>query len=162
MSKANVRADGVGWVYSDIVKEHFLHPKNFLGSTQDKVDESQFDGIGEVGSPACGDLMWVYIKVDNVSGRIKDLKWQTFGCASAIASTSVMSEMVLENGGMMIDEAQEITAMDIAKRLGGLPDKKIHCSVLGDQALKSAIADFKEQKLKSKEKMHKDKSKNLL
>jgi NifU-like protein involved in Fe-S cluster formation/bacterioferritin-associated ferredoxin len=125
------------WNYSDKVKEHFFNPKNVL-----KVSEEEYnaDGVGENGSPVCGDLMRVYIKVKD--NKIYDLKWKTFGCASAIGSTSVMSEMVTENGGMTLEEAMKIKPDGIIKELGGLPPNKIHCSVLGDKALRAAIKDY--------------------
>jgi NifU-like protein involved in Fe-S cluster formation len=84
--------------------------------------------------------MWV--KIDAKNDKIKECKWQTFGCASAIAATSILSVMVTEKGGMKIDKAMQIRPQDIVKRLGGLPDRKIHCSVLGDQALRSALNDY--------------------
>jgi NifU-like protein len=125
------------WPYSETVKDHFFNPRNLL-----KGDEVDFaaDGVGEVGSPACGDVMKMWIKVKN--DKIVDLKWKTFGCASAIGSTSMLSEMVLEKGGMNIEDALKITPDDILKRLGGLPQNKIHCSVLGDKALQAAIKDY--------------------
>lgn len=132
---------GMKWMYTDAVKEHFFNPKNLLENTGE-IDESQFNGYGQVGSPACGDMMKLWVKVDKDSDRILDCKWQTFGCASAIASTSMMSVMVTENGGMKTDEAIELTPNDIMDRLGGLPNRKIHCSVLGDKALLKAINDF--------------------
>lgn len=124
--------------YSDIVKEHFFHPKNFM------EDESLYkaDGQGMVGSPACGDVMRVWIKVDPKTKRIKDLKWKTFGCASAIAATSMMSVMVTEKKGMTLEEARKLRPQDITERLHGLPIRKIHCSVLGDKALRAAINDY--------------------
>jgi len=127
------------WIYSETVKDHFFNPRNFL-----KKDEVDFcaDGIGEVGSPACGDVMKMWIKVDRKKDRITDLKWKTFGCASAIGSTSMLSEMILENGGMKIEDALKITPADILKRLGGLPKNKIHCSVLGDKVLQAAINNY--------------------
>ncbi|PIT90544.1 MAG: hypothetical protein COU22_01605, partial [Candidatus Komeilibacteria bacterium CG10_big_fil_rev_8_21_14_0_10_41_13] len=106
---------GVPWMYSDKVKEHFFNPKHF--TTQAPED---YDGCGLVGSPACGDLMKFWIKVRDE--KIVDVKWQTFGCASAIASTSALAEMLLENGGTMIEEALKIKPQDIMERLGGLPD----------------------------------------
>lgn len=129
---------GMAWMYTDQVKEHFFNPKNLLENTGD-LDESQFDGYGQVGSPACGDMMKLWIKVEN--DRIVDCKWQTFGCASAIASTSMMSVMVSENEGMPTEAAMKLTPNDIMDRLGGLPNRKIHCSVLGDKALMKAIND---------------------
>ena len=129
--------DGIGWNYSDKVKEHFLNPHNVL-----KVSEEEYkpDGIGYVGSPACGDMMKIFIKVKN--NRIVDLKWQTFGCASAIGSTSMLSDMITKDGGMTLEEAYKIKPEDIINELGGLPSNKIHCSVLGDKALREAINDF--------------------
>jgi nitrogen fixation NifU-like protein len=128
----------VGWKYTDVVKDHFARPRNVM-----EQDEETFraDGVGLVGSPACGDMMKLWIKV--ADGRIVDLKWKTFGCASAIASTSILSEMVLGNGGMCIEDAYAIRPADIVKRLGGLPKEKIHCSVLGDSALRAAIDDYR-------------------
>lgn len=130
---------GQKWMYTDLVKQHFFSPQNLLENTAD-VDESQFDGFGQVGSPACGDMMKLWVKVDG--DRVVDCKWQTFGCASAIASTSMMSVMVMENGGMTTEEAMKLTPQDIMERLGGLPQRKVHCSVLGDKALSKAINDY--------------------
>ena len=133
------KEDGVGWVYSEAVKEHFFHPQNLL-----TVDPSEYkaDGVGYVGSPACGDMMKMWIKVDKEKDKIEECKWQTFGCASAIASTSVLSVMVTENGGMSLEDALKLRPQDIVERLSGLPQKKIHCSVLGDQALRAVINDY--------------------
>lgn len=131
--------DGTEWVYSERVKEHFFNPRNLL-----KGDPKEYksDGVGYVGSPACGDMMKMWIKADKNTDTISECKWRTFGCASAIASTSVLSEMVTENGGMEIDMALKIRPQDIVEKLAGLPDKKIHCSVLGDKALRAAINDY--------------------
>lgn len=122
-----------GWLYSDKVKEHFMNPKNILDD-EDKYDS---DGRGEVGNITCGDQMLVVIKVKD--GKIADCKWKTYGCASAIASTSMMSEMVI---GMDLKDAYHIKPEDIVKSLDGLPEHKIHCSVLGDRALRAAIEDY--------------------
>jgi NifU-like protein involved in Fe-S cluster formation/bacterioferritin-associated ferredoxin len=127
-----------GWFYSDTVKEHFFHPKNFMEDEAAYADAAK----GMVGSPACGDAMKVWIRVDPKTDRITDLKWKTFGCGSAIASTSMMSEMVTENGGMTLEEARALRPQDILSRLGGLPARKVHCSVLGDKALRAAINDW--------------------
>ncbi len=132
---------GMKWMYTDLVKEHFFSPKNLLENTEG-MDASQFNGYGQVGSPACGDMMKLWLKVDPKTDKILDCKWQTFGCASAIASTSMMSVMVSENGGMTTDQAFELTPHDIMNRLGGLPERKVHCSVLGDKALAKAINDY--------------------
>ncbi len=132
---------GKSWMYSDIVKDHFFNPRNLLENTTD-LDESQFNGYGQVGSPACGDMMKLWLKVDPETDRILDCKWQTFGCASAIAATSMMSVMATENGGMLTEEAMQMTPHMIMERLGGLPNRKIHCSVLGDKALNKAINDY--------------------
>jgi len=123
------------WVYSDVVKEHFMNPKNILTDEESYQD----DGIGVTGNVKCGDEMKVAIKVDKEKKVITDCKWKTFGCASAIASTSILSEMVK---GMTLDDAYNLSAKDINKELGGLPEHKIHCSVLGDKALRMAINDF--------------------
>lgn len=127
-----------GWFYSDIVKEHFFHPQNFM------EDEAAYGdaAMGMVGSPACGDAMRVWIVVDPATEKITDMKWKTFGCGSAIASTSMLSVMVTENGGLTLGEARELRPQDIMERLGGLPARKVHCSVLGDKALRAAINDW--------------------
>jgi nitrogen fixation NifU-like protein len=124
--------------YSDAVIDHFTNPRNVLQGPEEEYAPS---GIGMVGNPTCGDMMKVWIKVDE-SDRIYDLKWKTFGCASAIGSTSMMSEMITENGGMTVEAALQVTPDDIMDRLGGLPSIKIHCSVLGDKALRAAIHDY--------------------
>ena len=137
---ADVRdAAGQGWVYSNIVKEHFFNPRNLMLGD---FDESEYNALGRVGSPACGDEMKLWLKVDPESECIKECKWRTFGCGSAIASTSMLSVMVSENGGMTVDEAMKIGPMQILERLGGLPARKIHCSVLGDKALRAAINTY--------------------
>ena len=135
---------GDAWVYTDIVKDHFFNPRNFLVHGQE--ENYKADGVGRVGSPACGDEMVIWIKIDPKTQKITDCKWQTFGCGSAIASTSILSEMVLENEGMKIEDAMKLRPQDILERLGGLPARKVHCSVLGDQALRAAIEDYKSKK----------------
>ena len=127
------------WIYTDIVKEHFFHPKNLVTDTAKMKD---YDGLGMVGSPACGDMMKIWIKVDKKTDKIKEMKWQTFGCGSAIAATSMLSVMVSEKNGMKINKALAIKPQDITKRLGDLPTRKIHCSVLGDKALRSAVNNY--------------------
>lgn len=133
-------SDVDNWYYSDEVKEHFLHPKNFL---TEEPKEGDFDVEGEAGSMACGDIMKVWIKIDKENDTIKDFKWRTWGCASAIASTSMFSEMVVENGGMKVEDALKITPNDIMARLGGLPAVKVHCSVLADKAFKNAMENYR-------------------
>ncbi|MDD2757846.1 MAG: iron-sulfur cluster assembly scaffold protein [Patescibacteria group bacterium] len=141
IKSADVRGQkGESWLYSDVVKEHFFNPRNFMHYDEEK--KFKFNATGRVGSPACGDEMVLWLKIDPKTEKIKDCRWRTFGCGSAIASTSVMSEMVKEKGGMKLDDALKITPNDIMKRLGGLPDRKIHCSVLGDKALQAAINDY--------------------
>jgi len=130
--------DGQSWLYSDIVKDHFFNPRNLLK----QGTEYEADGTGRVGSPACGDEMVIWLKIDKESEKIKECKWQTFGCGSAIASTSMLSVMLTEKKGMTVDQALKIKPQDIMERLGGLPPRKIHCSVLGDKALMSAINDW--------------------
>jgi len=123
------------WVYTDIVKDHFANPRNIL------LDEDNYkeDGKGMVGNIKCGDQMLMLITVDKEKESIQDCKWKTYGCASAIASTSVLSEMVK---GMKLQDAFNLTPKDIMKELGSLPEHKIHCSVLGDKALRAAINDY--------------------
>ena len=130
---------GENWVYTKEVKDHFFNPRNLL---LEDPDASKFDAEGVVGSPACGDVMRIWIKVDPKKDKIIDLKWRTFGCASAIAATSMLSLMVTEKKGMTISKALTIKPQDIIRRLGGMPDRKIHCSVLGDKALRAAINDW--------------------
>lgn len=134
------KGDINNWYYSDKVKEHFFSPKNFLLEDPKK---GEFDAEGEMGSVVCGDVMKMWIKVDSKTERIRKLKWRTFGCATAIASTSMFSEMVTEKGGMKLDDALKITPQDIVKRLSGLPPRKIHCSVLADQAFREAVKDYR-------------------
>jgi nitrogen fixation NifU-like protein len=122
------------WLYSDTVKEHFTNPRNVL-----LEDESAFsaDGRGQTGNIKCGDQMLMLLRIkDDV---ITDVRWKTYGCASAIASTSMLSEIIK---GMNIKAAYQIRPEDLVEKLGGLPDYKIHCSVLGDKALRAAIDDY--------------------
>lgn len=138
MAKTAQTCDVGNWAYSETVREHFFHPRNLL------IDDATYeaDGIGVVGSPSCGDVMAVWIKVDADTNRIIECLWRTFGCASAIASTSMMSVMVTEDGGMSLSRAKRLTPEAIIERLGGLPDRKFHCSVLGHLALREAIVDY--------------------
>ena len=131
--------EGKEWFYTDTVKEHFFNPKNLV-KKDDEINVKDFNGMGMVGSPACGDMMKIWVRVEDE--KIKDCKWQTFGCASAIASTSMLSVMVTENDGMKVDDALNIKPQEIVKRLNGLPNRKFHCSVLGDKALRAAINDY--------------------
>lgn len=126
------------WLYSDIVKDHFFNPRNILLDDKDYIA----DGIGISGSPLCGDMMAVWVKIDESTSKIRECKWRTFGCASAIGSTSMMSVMITENGGMTLALAKRISPEAIIERLGGLPDRKYHCSVLGHEALRKAIEDY--------------------
>lgn len=127
--------EGQDWVYSDIVKDHFLNPRNYLFGDETKF---AYDAVGVVGNPICGDQMKMYIKVAN--NKIKDIRWKTYGCASAIASTSALSELAK---GKSLEEALEISAKDIDDYLGTLPKHKFHCSVLGYQALADAIKKYR-------------------
>ncbi len=130
---------GSNWLYSKIVKEHFFHPRNFVAKGKPKF---KYNGQGLVGSPACGDMMKFWIFVDPKTDKIKKCGWQTFGCASAIASTSMLSVIVTEKRGMAVNEVLKLKPQDILKRLGGLPSRKVHCSVLGDKALRAAVNDY--------------------
>ena len=129
--------EGQDWIYSDKVKDHFMKPRNFLFGDEGQFD---FDAVGTVGNPVCGDQMKMYIKVKG--DKIVDVRWKTFGCASAIASTSALSEMVK---GKTMDDALKIDAKAIDDYLGNLPKHKFHCSVLGHEALAKAIEKYREE-----------------
>ena len=122
-------------MYSDKVMDHFRNPRN-MGAIEDA------DGIGKVGNPVCGDLMWIYIKVDE-NDVLTDVKFKTFGCGAAIATSSMVTEMAR---GKTLDEAIKITRNDVAEELGGLPAIKMHCSNLAADGLKDAIRDYLERK----------------
>ena len=143
--KINTNADvvnqytGEKWYYTDIVKDHFFNPRNLM---LDDPDESQYDAVGMVGSPACGDMMKMWLKLEPNTEKVKEMKWRTFGCGSAIAATSMFSVMVTENDGLPIGEALKIKPQHIMERLGGLPNRKIHCSVLADKAFRKAANEY--------------------
>lgn len=123
------------WVYSDLVKEHFLNPRNFLMGDETKF---QYDTEGTVGNPICGDQMRMFLQIRD--DKIIDVKWKTYGCASAIASTSALSELAK---GKTLDQALEIGPEEITAYLGGLPKHKFHCSVLGHEAMAKAIENYR-------------------
>jgi nitrogen fixation NifU-like protein len=119
-------------LYSDKVMEHFRNPRN-VG----KIDDA--DGIGEVGNAKCGDIMRMYLKVDKDSQTITDVKFNTFGCGSAIATSSIATEMIK---GKPVSEALELSNKAVVEALGGLPAYKLHCSVLAEEAVKAAVKDY--------------------
>jgi len=122
--------------YNEIVKDHFFNPRN-VGEIKNA------DGVGTVGNPTCGDIMTIFIKVKN--GRIQDIKFKTYGCAAAIASTSMATEMVK---GKTLEEAEKLTREDVANKLGGLPTVKLHCSNLAADALREAIKNYRSKNKK--------------
>ncbi|MGD0486952.1 MAG: Fe-S cluster assembly scaffold protein NifU [Syntrophorhabdales bacterium] len=119
--------------YSEKVMDHFMHPRN-MGEIEEP------SGVGEVGNPACGDVMRLYLKIEN--GTIIDAKFKTFGCGAAIASSSMTTELIK---GKSIDEALAISNVAVAEALGGLPPAKQHCSVLAEEALRAALEDYKKK-----------------
>ncbi len=126
--------------YSEKVLDYFRNPRN-MGKIQDP------DGIGKVGNPVCGDVMWIYIKVKD--GIITDCKFETFGCVAAIATSSALTELAK---GKSFEQALEITNKDVAGELGGLPPIKMHCSLLAEQGLRSAIDDYRKKTSQDKQK----------
>lgn len=123
-------------MYNQVVMDHFKNPRN-VGVIENP------DGVGEVGNPLCGDMMTIYLKIDEKDKRISDIKFQTFGCGSAIAVSSMLTEMAK---GKTLDEARKISNKDVAEALEGLPKNKLHCSNLGADALHMAIQDYDDKK----------------
>ena len=123
-------------MYSEKVMEHFRNPRN-VGEIPDA------DGVGTVGNPVCGDMMTIFIKVKD--GKIEDIKFKTFGCGAAVATSSMVTELAK---GKTLEEAMKITRADVADQLGGLPPIKMHCSNLAADALHSAIEDYRKKKSK--------------
>jgi nitrogen fixation NifU-like protein len=121
-------------LYNDTVMDHFMNPRN-MG------DISNADGVGEVGAAACGDIMKISLKIKD--GKIEDARFKTFGCGSAIASSSMATELIK---GRSIDEVKKFSNQEVVDALGGLPPVKIHCSVLAEEALKAAIEDYEKKK----------------
>ena len=130
--------------YSKEVVKNFMNPKN-VGEIKNA------DGVGKVGNPVCGDVMWLYIKVGKENGKeiITDIKFKTFGCAAAIATSSMITQLAK---GKTLKEAEKITRNDVAESLKGLPPVKMHCSNLASDALKKAIEDYESKKQKGKNK----------
>ena len=128
--------------YSDKVMDHFSNPRN-MGEIPDA------DGVGMVGNPVCGDAMKIMIKVNNETEIIDDIKFKTFGCAAAIATSSMLTELIKDKN-VTVDGAMEITNKRVADALGGLPKEKVHCSVLAEEGIQSAIADYNKKKEGSK------------
>ncbi|MBQ6381765.1 MAG: Fe-S cluster assembly scaffold protein NifU [Clostridia bacterium] len=124
-------------LYSEKVMDHFRNPRN-LGVIEDA------DGVGEVGNAKCGDIMKMYLKIED--DTIQDVKFETFGCASAIASSSMATELIK---GQPVSKAMELTNQAVAEALDGLPDYKLHCSVLAEEAIKSALEDYESKKNKT-------------
>ena len=122
-------------LYSETVMDHFRNPRN-VGVIEDA------NGVGEVGNARCGDIMKVYLKIDD-NEVIEDVKFETFGCASAIASSSMATELIK---GQPLADAMKLTNQAVAEALGGLPDYKLHCSVLAQEAIESAIEDYQNNK----------------
>ena len=120
-------------LYTDTVMDHFMHPRN-VGEIADA------DGVGEVGNAKCGDIMKMYLKIKD--DRIEDAKFETFGCGSAIASSSMATELIK---GKTVDEALAVTNKQVVDALGGLPAYKLHCSVLAEESIKAAVKDYYER-----------------
>ena len=121
-------------LYSDKVMDHFLQPRN-LGTIENA------DGVGEVGNAKCGDIMKIYLKIED--GIIVDVKFETFGCASAIASSSMATELIK---GQRVEDAMQLTNKAVAEALDGLPAHKIHCSVLAEEAIQAALEDYQKKR----------------
>lgn len=128
------------WLYGKIVREHFFKPRNLMRPGEEA--KFKHNAASMIGSPACGDVLRIWLWIDPQTEKIKKCRWLMFGCGAAIGAASMLSVIITEKGGVSLEKARKIKPQDIIKRLGGLPEIKYHCSVLGDKALRMAINDY--------------------